>query len=604
MNDTITYSVHPFDLAAHLYRVRLHCPRPNEDGQAFTLPAWTPGSYKIRDFARNIVSIRTRSQGQPVPLHKTDKQTWHAAPCGEALTLEYEVYAWDLSVRGAHLDQTHGYFNGVCVFLAVVGREDRPCRVELLPPDGDEYAAWRVATSLREDGAQRFGFGRYRAEHYADLIDHPVEMGTHATVRFQVCGVPHEIHVYGRLHPNTDLNRVALDMIPVCEHHIRLFGKPAPVDRYVFLLMAVGEGYGGLEHRFSSSNLCSRDDLPRLGRREVSEGYRNLLGLLSHEYFHTWNVKRIKPAAFTPYDLSREQYTQLLWAFEGITSYFDDLALVRTGRIRPESYLELLGRTITRVRRGNGRIRQTLLESSFDAWTKFYQQDENAANAIVSYYAKGALVALCLDLRLRRDSKVSLDDLMRALWRRYGRDGEGVPESAIEALAMEVSGLDLSGFFDQALRDVGELPLEELLSAAGVSLIRRPAKGQDDLGGCEAANEKPKPTLGARIGRGAEARLTQVFDHGPARKAGLSAGDVVMAVNGLRVNGSDLESRVASLPLGEAAELHVFRRDELMVFTLPLEAGEHDTVVLRFAEDAQPAQRAFRARWLALEETS
>ena len=601
MNDPIAYRLQPIDPPAHLYRVRLHCPQPDATGQAFRLPAWIPGSYKIRDFARHIVAIRAHDSAGAIPLHKTDKQTWRAAPCEGALTLEYEVYAWDLSVRGAHLDQTHGYFNGTSVFLAVMGQEERPCRVELAPPEGAAYAHWRVATSLPEDGAERFGFGRYRAESYQDLIDHPVEMGSHVTLHFQACGVAHEIHLYGRLHPNVDLERLADDMIPICAHHIRLFGEPAPMARYVFLLMVVGEGYGGLEHRYSSSNMCNRDDLPRQGEREASNGYQTLLGLLSHEYFHAWNVKRIKPEVFTPYELSRERHTQLLWAFEGITSYFDDLALVRAGRIAPKRYLELLSHTMTRVRRGHGRTQQTLLESSFDAWTKYYQQDENAPNAIVSYYAKGALVALCLDLLLRREGRVSLDDVMRALWTQYGRTGVGVPETAIETLASRVSGLDLNAFFDQTLRGVGELPLKECLAGVGVALTWRPATGQDDPGGA-AADRRPRPALGARIGdSGDAARLTQVFAQGAARKAGLSAGDVVIAVDGLQVNRANLEARLAALPLGTTAQVHAFRRDELMTFTLPLEAGEADTAVLRFIENADAGQQARRAQWLGLE---
>ena len=595
MNNTITYTLHPFDPAAHLFRVRLECPNPHPDGQALRMPAWIPGSYMIRDFARHIVSIRAHCGGRPIDLRKTDKQTWLAAACEGPLTLEYEVYAWDLSVRGAHLDQTHGYFNGACVFLAVVGQEDAPCRVELSPPRDLD---WHVATSLPEDGAARYGFGRYGAANYDDLIDHPVEMGRHRTVHFKACGVAHEIHVHGRLHPNTDLQRLATDMAPICEHHIRLFGKPPPVARYVFLLMATGDGYGGLEHRASSSNLCARDDLPRTGVEAVSEGYRNLLGLLSHEYFHTWNVKRIKPAAFTPYDLSREQHTELLWVFEGITSYFDDLALVRAGRITTESYLELLARVITRVHRGSGRGKQTLLESSYDAWTRFYRQDENAANAIVSYYAKGALVALCLDLLMRRDSDACLEDVMRALWARFGQTGVGVPEAAVERLASEISGLDLDGFFRQALRGTDDLPLEEVLRVTGVSLQWRYAQGQDDKGGQVPLDVVARPALGARIAAGSEARLTQVYDDGAAREAGLSAGDVIVAVNGLKVGGSNLESRIAALPLGETAHIHAFRRDELMEYTLPLKAGEADTAVLGLMHEATSEQLRCREAWL------
>ena len=406
----------------------------------------------IREFAKHVVAIHAESRGVPVKLAKTDKHTWRAAPCGGPLTVTAEVYAWDLSVRGAHLDTTHGFFNGTAVFLQVPGKEDRPCEVEIVPPPGRRYAPWHVATSLARAGARPFGFGPYIADDYDELIDHPVEMGTFAHATFSAGGVPHEVVITGR--QRCDLERLARDLKHVCEQHLRFFGGPPPMHRYVFLVTALGEGYGGLEHRASTALVCSRDDLPQPGVKEATEGYRTFLGLASHEYFHTWNVKRIKPQAFSPYALDRENYTALLWAFEGITSYYDDLALARCGLLAPEQYLETLGRSITQLLRTPGRRRQTVAESSWDAWIKYYRQDENAPNAIVSYYGKGSLVALCADLliRSRTGGRRSLDDVMRALWRRYGRPGIGVPEDGVERLAEEVTGVRLRTFFDRALR--------------------------------------------------------------------------------------------------------------------------------------------------------
>ena len=405
MNESIRYHIVPASPEAHLFEVELTVERPHPDGQLLSLPAWIPGSYMIRDFARNVVWLKAFCDDAPVGVSKVDKQTWRCAPCAGALTLRYQVYAWDLSVRSAHLDTTHGYFNGTSVFLAVHGQEQSPCAVEIAPPHGDTYKDWRVATTLALDGAALWGFGRYRADDYDALIDHPVEMGRFDIVEFEACGVPHAMTLTG--HHRADQARLARDLQRICEYHIRLFGEPAPVQRYLFQVMITGDGYGGLEHRSSTSLLCSRDDLPRADQDEVSDGYRSFLGLCSHEYFHTWNVKRIKPAAFVPYDLSREAHTTLLWAFEGFTAYYDDLALARTGLISRSSYLELLGQTITRVLRGSGRLKQPVADSSFDTWTKFYKQDENAPNAIVSYYTKGSLVALTLDLLIRRGSDAS-----------------------------------------------------------------------------------------------------------------------------------------------------------------------------------------------------
>ncbi|MGH8680774.1 MAG: M61 family metallopeptidase, partial [Burkholderiales bacterium] len=497
----IRYRIQPKHPEAHRFEVSCAAADPDPAGQRFALPAWIPGSYTVRDFAKHVVAIRAESRGARIPLVKTDKHTWRAAPCRGPLAVIAEVYAWDLSVRGAHLDTTHAFFNGPSVFLRVLGKEERACEVEIVPPPGRRYSGWRVATSMPRRDARALGFGTYGAADYDEFIDHPVEMGTFTHVPFTACGVPHEVAITGRHGADTD--RLARDLKRLCEWQIRFFGTPAPMDRYVFLVTAVGEGYGGLEHRAATALLCGRDDLPRPGVKAATESYRTFLGLASHEYFHAWNVKRIRPAAFTPYDLERENYTTLLWAFEGVTSYYDDLALVRCGLLGPEDYLETLGRSITQLLRTPGRHRQTVAESSWDAWIKYYRQDENSPNAIVSYYGKGSLVALCLDLHLRSRTagRRSLDDVMRALWRRYGRSGLGVPEDGVERTAEEAGGLKLRALFDQWLRSTGELPLAPLLATAGVALEVRPSEGPSDRGGKPAS--KSAAALAERVSLGA-----------------------------------------------------------------------------------------------------
>jgi predicted metalloprotease with PDZ domain len=376
------------------------------------------------------------------------------------------------------------------------------------------------------------------------------------------------------------------------------------MQRYLFQVMAVGDGYGGLEHRSSTSLLCKRSDLPKWGEEKVTNGYREFLGLCSHEYFHLWNVKRIRPKVFKDADLSREVHTRLLWAFEGITSYYDDLSLVRSGRIDTSSYLELLARAITRVQRGSGRSKQTLEESSFDAWTKFYKADENAPNAIVSYYSKGSLVALALDLLIRRDSggEKSLDDLMRALWERHGRADRGVGEGDIEALAQELTGLDLTGFFDQALRTTEELPLPELLEQVGIGYRLRAARNSADKGGVAKGEEQPDgpgPVLGATVrDEKGDARIAVVFDGGAAQGAGLSAGDVVIAVDGLRVTAGNIEQRIADIPEGYSVAVHAFRRDELMRFNLKPQAAPENTGELWLQDDPTQQQLEQQQAWL------
>ena len=593
----IRYSIVPARPEAHLYRVTCTVAEPDPAGQQFALPAWTPGSYMIREFARHVVSMCAESRSRSVRIEKLDKHTWRAAPVAGPLSVSCEVYAWDLSVRGAHLDATHAFFNGACVFLRVLGQEHTPCALEILRPEGARYRNWRVATSMPRRGAKPWGFGTYAAADYDELIDHPVEIGGFRLASIRAGGVPHDIAITGR--HEADIRRLERDLKRLCEHHVRFFGNPAPMKRYLFLITAVGEGYGGLEHRASTALLCAREDLPRARDGLMSECYRNFLGLASHEYFHTWNVKRIKPAAFAPYDLDRENYTTLLWAFEGITSYYDDLALVRCGLIGAKDYLELLGRSITNYLRAPGRAKQSLAESSFDAWIKYYRQDENSPNATVSYYGKGSLVALCLDLLIRDKTrgKKSLDEVMRALWLHHGRAGVGVDEDGIERLAEEVTGLKLGRYFDEWLRSTKELPLKALLATHGVNMQLRPAESAQDKGGKPAASK----SIGGLAMLGVRARVehedtavTHVLEGGAAQAAGLAAGDVIVAVDGLRPGKTGLDALLARRHPGERVTIHAFRRDELMSFEVELARVEADTCVL--AESA--GANRLRERWL------
>ncbi len=598
----VHYTIRPAKPEAHLFEVTLTIASPSAEGQRVSLPAWIPGSYMIRDFAKNIVTVEARCGDKAVALAKLDKQTWQAAPCAGALVLHYTVYAWDLSVRSAHLDTTHGYYNGTSVFLRVEGQDEQPCSVELLPPQGEAYRDWRVATTLPALEAAAYEFGLYQAADYDELIDHPVEMGDFTLLEFEACGIPHAMVLTGKHY--ADAERLKRDLARICEYHIGLYGE-APFEHYLFQTMVVGNGYGGLEHRSSTSLLCSRDDLPRPGDKNVSDNYRGFLGLCSHEYFHSWNVKRIKPAAFLPYDLTQEVHTPLLWAFEGFTAYYDDISLVRCGLIPEEGYLELLGQTITRVIRGSGRLKQSVSDSSFDAWTKFYKQDENGPNAIVSYYTKGSLIALALDLMLRSqsDGTRSLDDVMRILWQRHGKPHVGVSPEQLETLIGEVAGSDLGDFFDKALRGTEDLPLAELLKLVGVEYRLRTATSNSDKGG-KAGKENGETPLALGVRYGSDplgAKLLNVFDGGAAQDAGLAAGDVVVAVDGLRATQENIEKLLANHRMQKSVVLHAFRRDELMEFNVPIRRAPLDTCYLVLQEAIEEKQRWLRSGWLGVE---
>jgi len=562
------------------------------------MPAWIPGSYMIRDYARNVVAIRAESDGLAVPLTKLDKNRWRAEPVTRPLTVVMEVFAFDESVRGAHLDASHGFFNGTCVFLEVVGKDDEPCTVDIERPPKPYGKHWRVATSMERDSASLYGFGTYRASGYAELIDHPVLMGEFTIGEFDVNGIPHTIAIRGR--HAADMPRFCHDIEKICATHMSLLPPPADLDRYLFLLHAPGEGYGGLEHAWSAAMVISRNNLPVRGQDAVTEDYRDLLGLISHEYFHLWNIKRMKPAVFRPYDLASESHTGLLWVFEGITSYYDDLALLRAGLIDVDSYLELIGRVMTRVRRGRGRLRQSVEESSFDAWTKFYKQDANAGNAIVSYYAKGALIALSLDLKLRdeTDGKVSLDDVMRECWRRFGETGKGMGEREFETVASEIAGLELNDFFDAAVRGTGELPLDALLERHAIHVHYRASSGTRDKGGRPAGNPVGVWFGASVMTRGEKTIVTAVANDSPAEDAGVSPGDELVALDGLRIAPGGLDTMIRRYRVRDEAELTAFRDDELLALPLVFGPAPESTVYLELAADAADEAIARRQRLL------
>jgi len=567
---TLHYAIRPANPGAHIFQVTVSVDQPDPQGQRFLLPAWIPGSYMIRDFARNIVRLKALDDtGRAVRVVKEEKHGWRCAALqpGRTLNLAYEVYAYDLSVRAAHLDTTHGFFNGPSVFLLPLGREREPCRVDIIAPAERRLRDWRLATALEPmAGTARGHFGAYRARNYDELIDCPVEMGRFALHRFDVLGVEHQIAVTGA-GPRLDLARLGVDLTKVCEAHVRMFEprtRKPPFARYCFLTMAVDEGYGGLEHRSSTALLCRRDDLPYRGMKSATQAYRRFLGLASHEYFHAWNVKRIKPTAFVPYDLQRENYTPLLWLFEGFTAYYDDLGLRRAGLLTPDQYLAELAATITTVSQHSGRRKQSLAESSFDAWIKYYKADENAPNAIVSYYQKGALVAAALDLLIRSQTagRRSLDDAMRLLWRQYKSAGDayaGIAEEDVAPVILQATGVDAVRPLRAWTREMRDPDLAELLPAFGVQVERA------------AALDSPHfALLGCRLAAGGEGRISQVLDDSPAQAAGLSAGDHLVALDGLRATGNRVDALLARYEPGDLVQVQAFRRDELLRFSVRL----------------------------------
>lgn len=559
----------------HLFRVCLHFSHYSSQPVRLTLPNWVPGSYMIREFARHIVRIEASCNGQAADLQAVSKNIWQAEKNthGDWL-IEYDVYAFDLSVRGCYLDSERAFFDGAALFFQVASYTEEPHQVELCFP-----SQWQTATAL-----PRLGDHLYQADNYRYLIDCPLEAGTLETLEFTAAGIPHRIVLSGH-YPNFDRQRLLADTQAICTAQLQFFPNPAPFAHYTFLLHLGDHVYGGLEHTSSTALLADRSWLPENNLAEASDNYTQLLGLISHEYFHAWNVKSIKPAALAQSDLNQEAYTELLWAFEGITSYYDDLFLVRSSRISPAAYLELLAKTITRVHRNPGHHKQTLAQSSFHAWDKYYKQNENSPNAITSYYQQGALAALCLDLYIRQQSRHSLDSIMQTLYQDWLTRKQPLHETEWEELAQTITGLDLRNLFNQLIRSTQALPLETALAHAGLRLHWLPLPPSHN-GGCGPLPPiLPANDFGARFQQnGSDITLSHALNGSCAEQAGLAPGDRIIAINGYAAN--DFASQWQQQKTGSQAELYYFRHGALHHTTATVQAAAANTAWLTIENQA------------------
>jgi predicted metalloprotease with PDZ domain len=552
------------------------------------LPVWTPGSYLIREHQRHVDGFRAIDQdGRELPVQKVDKQTWRIA-CGGArrVRVEYRLGCFELTVRTNHVDPTHAFLNPAAACAFLVGRENEPCAVRTELPQG-----WQTWVALpQRDGA-------WQAEDYDELADSPFEMGpltSHSVHSFNAQGVPHELVVWGR--GDFEGRRAVADLAKIVDALAAVFGGLPFRDRYLFILHLNDKGRGGLEHRRSAALL-----VPRFAFVQKS-AYEDFLLLVAHEYFHLWNVKRVRPAAFSPYDWTRENHTRLLWAMEGLTSTYEVIALRRAGLVTPQRFLEIWGERLTTLLRTPGRLRTPLAQASYDAWIKHYRPDESTPNTTVSYYLKGSVVGFLLDLELRRRSggKRSLDDLVRLLFERHGR-APGLPEDGVERAALDlVPGLE--PWFDRALRSTEELEHDAALAGVGIRAMLRPSSGPDDKGGAQqtdrngAAESGPRAWFGAQLKeKGGAFEVQSVTDGSPAQQAGIGAGDEIVALDGFR---SELKQRLGRASPGQEIRVSLFRMDELLDVRVQLTPAPRDTAVLVPDPQAADQQKQLRATWL------
>jgi predicted metalloprotease with PDZ domain len=503
--------------------------------------------------------------------------------------VSYRLHCFELTVRTNHVDASHAFLNPSAAAMFVVGRETEPCavRMQLLP-------GWRAWVALPEED------GAFRARDYDELADSPFECGpesTHEAHAFVARGVRHQLLVWGR--GDLDARKVVPDLVKIVDAEAAIFAGLPYGEPYLFILHLNDKGRGGLEHRRSCALL-----VPRFSFVQKS-AYEDFLQLVAHEFFHLWNVKRLRPSAFTPYDWTRENHTTLLWAMEGLTSTYEVMALRRAGLVTPQRFLEIWAERITQLLRTPGRLRTSLARASFDAWIKHYRPDESTSNTTVSYYLKGSVVGFLLDLELRRRSggARTLDDLVRALFEKHG-SAPGLPEDGVERAAVELIGdPSLHDWFARAVRSTQELELDQALAAVGLEAVLAQARGADDKGGAEGdPADAPDPAGQSRAWLGTALRersgaleVGSVAEGSPAQLAGVCAGDELVAVDGFR---SELKQRLSRAQPGQPLRLSLFRLDELLELPVTLAAAPRDTVTLVPAPGASAAQLALRQKWL------
>jgi predicted metalloprotease with PDZ domain len=541
----VEYHVSLERVHAQLVDVRVEFPARPGEALEFRLPTWRPGKYLILDPSGTIVDLRAEDgAGGTLRVRKLDKSTWRVSPSPTGrVVVSYTIYANSLNDRTRHADDTHAFLSGSSVFIYNERLRSEPVRVRVDRPEG-----WEVATGLAEDPTRP---DAWLAPDYDVLVDSPLEIGEHELIGFSIDGTPHDIVIWGP--SEADAERLASDFAAITRVQRDIFEGPGgrlPYQRYVFMIHCQPGIGGGTEH-LNSTIMHTRPTT-----FTSDSAYERFLGLVSHEMFHTWNVKRLRPAGLTPYDYQQENYTDLLWVAEGTTSYYDDVTLVRAGLIEPDRYLAIMSRTISNERRRPGGRVQSLADSSYDAWIKYNRSTPHDINATVSFYSKGALVSLMLDMEIRRftDNRASFDDVLRTLYRRFPLESGGFTTDDLLAVLAEVSGRGFEPFFEAYVSGTEPLDLESAFALAGIELAPEPA---------------PE---GAYLGLVASgSRVRSVRADGPAFDAGVQADDTIESVNGEPLEGS-LDDLLAATEPGTRLVLGITRRDrprEITVVAAP-----------------------------------
>jgi len=569
---SLFYQVAMSQPASHLFEVTLQISDWRSPILDLKMPVWTPGSYLVREYARHLQDFTARSGEQELTSCKLGKNHWQVARSNSTeIQVSYRIYANELTVRTNHLDATHGYFNGAALFFFIPGLEQEPIKLKIVPPQSD----WQVATSLPKiEGSEH----TFLAQDFDTLVDSPVEIGTHQVYDFEVLGKPHSLAIWSQ--GNSNPQQIIADTTKLIETEAAMFDG-LPYEQYLFLLHLSGSGYGGLEHK----NCCTLN-YPRFGFRD-REKYERFLQLVAHEFFHLWNVKRIRPQVLETFNYESESYTTSLWFCEGTTSYYDILIPLRAGIYDQKTCLKNFSKDISRYLNTIGRTVQPLGESSYDAWIKLYRRDAYSDNNQISYYLKGQLVSLLLDLliRAKHQNKRSLDDVMRLMWSRFGKEEIGFSETQLRSTIAEVAGENLDDFFHRYIETTEELPFDDYLNPFGLYL--------------KTVVESSTPYLGIKVQSDSNREVIEyVAVESPAAMAGIDAKDELLAIDGIRVDAKSLEERLSDYQTEDTIQVTVFHKDELKTLAVTLATAQANRYELVIKDNLSPEQQQNLAGWL------
>jgi predicted metalloprotease with PDZ domain len=563
----------------HLFEVTLrvtNCLPPVLD---LKFPVWTPGSYLVREYARNLQDFTvfaterngTKSAEKSLSWHKVSKNHWQVDTNNSTeVTIKYRIFANELSVRTNHLDTTHGYFNGAALFFRIPGWDKQAINVKITTPKPE----WQITTALPLIPGET---NTFFAADFDTLVDSPFEIGCHSLYEFEVLDKPHELAIWGQ--GNYDVQRMLADIQRIIEVEAGMFGG-LPYDRYIFLLHLFSQAYGGLEHKESCSLIYQR-----FGFRDRDK-YERFIQLVAHEFFHLWNVKRIRPLGLEVFDYDSENYTPSLWFCEGTTSYYDLLIPLRAGIYDAKSYLSHLGKEIMRYQNISGRKVQPLSESSFDTWIKLYRPDANSGNTQISYYLKGEMVSLLLDLmiRARHRNQRSYDDVMRKMWHQFGKDEIGFTPEDLQEVIESVAGVHLADFFASYIDGLDDLPFNQYLEPFGLQLV-----GENE--------EEPFSGLRVSSENGRE-MIKFVEADSPAQLGGITAGDELLAIDGIKVSANGLAERLKDYQPNDTIEVAIFHQDQLRICNIVLASPRQSRYQLKLVVNPTLIQKDNLVGWL------